>query len=30
LRAKLDVEFSNLYLPLDDAAIGVAVADDFS
>jgi hypothetical protein len=29
-RTKLDVEFSELNQPIDDAAIGVAVADDFS
>jgi hypothetical protein len=29
-RTKHDVEFSELDRPLDDAAVGVAVADDFS
>jgi hypothetical protein len=27
---KLDVKLSKLYQPLDDAAVGVAVADDLS
>jgi hypothetical protein len=29
-RTKLDVEFSKLDRPLDNAAVGVAVADDLS
>jgi hypothetical protein len=29
-RTKLDVELSELNRPLDDAAVGIAVADDFS
>jgi hypothetical protein len=28
--AKLDVEFSKLNRPLDDAAVGIAVVDDLS
>jgi hypothetical protein len=28
--AKLDVKFSKLDRPFDDAAVGVTVADDFS
>jgi hypothetical protein len=28
--AKLDVEFSKLDQPLDDAAVGIVVANDFS